>query len=75
MYSNQAGTRRPWNVWRRTAVRALLLGLLAAIVGGAAGTVCGAVFCLADGLPWDCAARGASAACSPAWQPVYSWER
>ncbi len=55
MNPNQSGGWRPWKVLGRITARALLLGVLAAVVGGLFAAACGAVQCLAERLAWDCA--------------------
>ena len=52
MQTNHTDAPGLWKALRRMALRALILGPLAAIAGGLVGAACGAVLCLADGLPW-----------------------
>jgi len=52
MHDDKARASVKWRTFRRTVVRALLLGPTLAAVGGLFGLICGGVLSLADGLPW-----------------------
>ena len=62
MYPKNGSARPSWLALWRAPVRSLFLGVSGAVGAGLFAAAGGAILCLADGLPWAVAARGAYAA-------------